>query len=127
MRGNADGLTKRQLLPSGAVSRARELRRNSTDAEKKLWRALREALPGPKFRRQVPLGPYFADFCSHAEKLVIEVDGGQHADTVEYDAACTRFIESEGNRVLRFWNNDVLANPDGVVAVVGQHLNGRNI
>src|SRR3546814_5963038 len=80
VRGNADGLTKRQLLPALTPFRARELRRHATEAEKLLWRALREAFPTAKFRRQVPLGPYFADFCSHAARLVIEVDGGQHAE-----------------------------------------------
>src|SRR3546814_10004042 len=64
VRGNADGLTKRQLLPALTPFRARELRRHATEAEKLLWRALREAFPTAKFRRQVPLGPYFADFCS---------------------------------------------------------------
>src|SRR3546814_1615278 len=90
VRGNADGLTKRQLLPALTPFRARELRRHATEAEKLLWRALREAFPTAKFRRQVPLGPYFADFCSHAARLVIEVDGGQHADARDYDTARPR-------------------------------------
>lgn len=103
------------------VDRARELRRNATDAERKLWVSLREAFPGAKFRRQVPLGSYFADFCSHATRLVIEVDGGQHAEAADYDAARTRFI-GEGYRVIRFWNHDVLGNAEGVLATIASHF-----
>ncbi len=122
VRGNAEGLTKRQLLPALTPFRARDLRRNATEAEKLLWRALREAFPSVKFRRQVPLGRYFADFCSHSAKLVIEVDGGQHAETEAYDDARTSFIEAEGYRLLRFWNNDVLGNVEGVIASIATHL-----
>ncbi len=115
---------KRHLLPAGAVPRARGLRRGATDAERMLWAALRESLPGARFRRQVPLGPYCADFVSHGAKLVIEVDGGGHArpDAREHDAERTRFLNSEGYRVLRFWNNQVLENLDGVLAVVKNSL-----
>src|SRR5688572_20385157 len=79
-RGRMRGPMKRKLLPAGTIPHARELRRASTDAEKRLWRALREKLPEAKFRRQDPLGPYFADLVSHSAKLVIELDGGQHAE-----------------------------------------------
>ena len=75
-------------------------------------------MPGAHFRRQVRLGPYIADFASHNAKLVIEVDGGQHAEQSELDAARTRFLQTEGYRVLRFWNNDVLRNIDGVLEVI---------
>jgi very-short-patch-repair endonuclease len=109
--------------PSGAVDRARELRRNATDAEKRLWRALREAFPGAKFRRQTPVGPYIADFLSFRRKLIIEADGGQH--TPEIDAARTRYLEREGYTVLRFWNNDVLSNTEGVIATVSLSLRER--
>ncbi|WEK02673.1 MAG: DUF559 domain-containing protein [Candidatus Sphingomonas phytovorans] len=122
MRGNAEGLTKRQLLPSTTTARARDLRRDPTEAEKLLWRALREAFPHAKFRRQVPMGGYFADYCSHAAKLIVEADGGQHADAATYDAQRTRFLEDEGYRVLRFWNNDVLTNIDGVIATIAPHI-----
>jgi very-short-patch-repair endonuclease len=98
------------------------LRLNTTDAEKKVWKALREAFPEAKFRRQVPLGSYFADFCSHSAKLVIEIDGGQHGETVEYDAARTRFINNEGYQVIRFWNNDVMDNIEGVMARIQESL-----
>jgi very-short-patch-repair endonuclease len=104
--------------PSGTVSRARGLRKNATDAEKQMWTALREKIPGAKFRRQVPIGPYYADFLCFSAKLVIEVDGGQHGEAQDYDARRTAFIEGKGYRVIRFWNNDVLENIDGVIAVV---------
>jgi very-short-patch-repair endonuclease len=111
--------------PSGTVSRARTLRRNSTDAEKALWRGLRDAFPHAKFRRQVPVGPYFADFLSFSTKLIIEVDGGQHAEAASYDEARTRFLERSGYRVIRFWNNDVLTNLDGVLTQISLSLGER--
>lgn len=108
--------------PSGTVARARELRRNATDMEKRLRRAMREAFPEAKFRFQVPYGPYFVDFLSFPGKLIIEVDGGQHAEAVEYDAARTRYLEAQGYTVLRFWNNDIFENLDGVLTIIRQHL-----
>ena len=101
--------------PEGAVKRARRLRRDMTDAEKAMWRLLREAFPERHFRKQVPIRHFIADFASHRAKLIIEVDGGQHND--ETDALRTAVIEAEGNRVIRFWNNEVLGNPDGVDGV----------
>ncbi|HXG80904.1 MAG TPA: endonuclease domain-containing protein [Sphingomicrobium sp.] len=105
-----------------AFRRARQLRRDSTDAEKRMWRALRSSLPQHKWRRQMPIGPYFADFACFAEKLVIEIDGGQHAEARDYDAARTRFLEAQGFRVIRFWNNDVLGNIDGVLQAIDAEL-----
>ena len=105
---------------TGASLRARQLRRDSTDAEKMLWVALRKLLPGTKVRRQMPIGPYFADFACFAERLVIELDGSQH--TPEIDAARARFIEAQGYRVLRFWNNDVRDNIAGVVGTIAAEL-----
>jgi very-short-patch-repair endonuclease len=93
-----------------------------TKAERVLWRALREALPGRNWRKQVPLGLYFADFASHSAKLVIELDGGQHAMTTDRDADRTRFLECEGFRVIRFWNGDVLANTGGVIECIADLL-----
>ena len=119
-RGDEQGLTKRQKLPPGTVARSRQLRREATPPERLLWRALRERLPAAKFRHQVPLGPYYADFCSHAAKLVVEADGGQHADAQPYDEARTRFITDEGYRVLRFWNNEITDNLDGVLAAIAE-------
>jgi very-short-patch-repair endonuclease len=71
----------------------------------------------------VPLGPYFADFCSHGARLIFEVDGGQHSQAG--DAARTRFLEGEGYRLLRFWNNEVLGNMDGVLAAIAAALGER--
>jgi very-short-patch-repair endonuclease len=107
---------------TGAVRRARQLRRASTDAEKCLWRALRTKLPRFKWRRQMPIGPYFADFACFAEGLVIELDGGQHAHATDYDEARTLFIQAQGYRVLRFWNTDVLGNAEGVLQTIAGQL-----
>lgn len=96
-----------------------------TNAERVLWRVLRENFPGYHFRKQVPFGPYIADFASHGAKLVIEVDGGQHAEQQAYDAKRTAFLEGEGYAVLRFWNNDVLANTEGVMTQISLSLRER--
>ncbi|MFZ3355072.1 MAG: DUF559 domain-containing protein [Xanthobacteraceae bacterium] len=100
--------------------RARAMRIEPTEAERKLWWNLRHrlALPASHFRRQVRLGHYIVDFASHGLKLVIELDGGQHAERTELDAKRTRFLEREGYRVLRFWNSDVMQNIDGVLEVI---------
>lgn len=108
--------------PSGTLDRARQLRREATEAEKRLWRALREKLPHAKWRRQMPVGPYFADFACFAERLIIELDGGQHAEALEYDLARTRFLEKQGYRVIRFWNNDVSGNLGGVLETIAAAL-----
>ena len=101
------------------VQRARDLRRTMTDAERRLWSHLRSRqLQGYKFRRQHPLGPYVLDFFCEQEKLVVEVDGGQHAVDAERDARRTRWLEAHGCRVLRFWNNEVLQDTDGVLATI---------
>ena len=98
------------------IERARTLRKQLTDAERCLWQILRgRQLSGMKFRRQQPIGPFIADFVSFQRHLVVEVDGGQHSELELYDAARTRWLEGKGYRVLKFWNNDVLANPEGVV------------
>lgn len=114
---------KRLTLAPGAIGHARRLRKSMTPAERVLWRALREALPDCHWRKQVPLGPYYADFALHSAKLIIEVDGGQHAIATAHDAERTRFLQSEGFRVLRFWNNDVLSNTDGVLQRIAEELN----
>ena len=106
----------------GAVKRARQLRRDSTEAEKRLWRALRSKLPQYKWRRQMPVGSYFVDFACFAEKLIVELDGGQHATATTYDERRTRFIEELGYRVLRFWNHDALRNTDGVLETIAAEL-----
>jgi len=105
---------------------ARRLRKNPTDAESRLWRHLRQKqLGGYRFRRQVPLGPYVADFVCQSEKLVVEVDGGQHADRTEDDARRSRWLITNGYRVLRFWNNDVLGNTEGVLETILRALEQR--
>ncbi|RZL93913.1 MAG: endonuclease domain-containing protein [Variovorax sp.] len=103
--------------------RARTLRENATDAETLLRYHLRDRrLAGHKFRRQRPIGPYFADFACLDAKRVIELDGAQHSEAVAYDDARTRAMESEGFRVLRFWNNEVLTQIDLVREQILQTL-----
>lgn len=98
------------------VTVPRRPRRDLTDAERALWSRLRDRrLAGLKFRRQVALGPYVVDFCCESARLVIEVDGGPHAGTTDEDLNRTMDLEAMGYLVLRFWNNDVLKNLDGVV------------
>jgi very-short-patch-repair endonuclease len=98
---------------------ARRLRSHPTDAEKFLWSRLRRGQLGEyKFRRQSPIGPYVVDFVCFPARLVVEVDGGQHATQVEADATRTQWLESEGFKVLRFWNNEVFENTDGVVQTI---------
>lgn len=103
--------------------KARELRKNSTDAEKKLWNHLRlRQLGGYKFRRQHPLGPYIVDFICLEKRLLIEVDGGQHSERVDYDKERTAWLEAQGFRVLRFWNNEILNEIDVVKEVIAEAL-----
>ena len=103
----------------GTLDRARRLRRDSSPAEKLLWSKLRaNALGGFKFRRQQRIGPYFADFACQSARLVIEVDGNSHAHTVVYDQRRTNFLASEGYRVVRFSNLDVMRNIVGVCQAV---------
>ena len=108
------------------VTRARRLRRETTDVEKRLWRELRNfQVDGFKFRRQHPFGPFVADFYCPRAKLIIEVDGGQHAERTGADAARTTWFESKGCRVIRFWNNEVLGNLEGVLTTVRDNLQDR--
>jgi very-short-patch-repair endonuclease len=101
-------------MPS--TDNARTLRRHSTDAERVLWRHLRaRQLTGVKFRRQQPLGPYVVDFVCLENRLVVEVDGGQHARQRQADAERDAWLTRQGYRVLRFWNNDVLREPAAVL------------
>jgi very-short-patch-repair endonuclease len=94
-----------------------------TDTERSLWRILRfRQVDGHRFRRQVPLGRYIADFACHDARLIIEVDGGQHDRSSAQEAERIRFLEEEGYRVLRFWNNEVLSNLEGVHATIAEVL-----
>src|SRR6185503_6238121 len=92
----------------------KRLRTYMTDAEQKLWRVLRSRASGAKFRRQVPLGPFVVDFVCFEARLIVELDGGQHADNPR-DTRRDRYFSDQGYRVLRFWNNDVLKNMEGVL------------
>ncbi|MDD5242173.1 MAG: endonuclease domain-containing protein [Sulfuricella sp.] len=95
---------------------ARLLRKNSTDVERLLWRHLRAGqFGGHKFKRQQPLGCYVVDFVCFEARLIIELDGGQHTDQVEADKIRDQWLNDEGFRVLRFWNNEVLTNLEGVM------------
>ena len=106
-----------------ANERARTLRGNATEAEKRIWSKLRDRrLAGHKFRRQVPIGPYIVDFFCPDGKLIVEVDGGQHALDAARDEKRTNWLESEGYRVVRFWNNVVLGNTDGVLDAIARTL-----
>ena len=96
-----------------------------TDAERKLWAHLRNNQLGVKFRRQMPLDRFIADFASEEAKLVIEVDGSQHALAVEKDSARTKAIEARGYLVLRFWSNEVLSEIDGVMGEILNALRQR--
>ncbi|PIF89551.1 very-short-patch-repair endonuclease [Acidovorax sp. 62] len=96
----------------------KNLRQNMTDAELLLWKHLRAHRMGDqKFRRQQPLGPYIVDFVHFAQRLIIEADGGQHAGAA-HDAARDAWLQSQGFRVLRFWNNDILLRTDAVLEAI---------
>jgi very-short-patch-repair endonuclease len=103
--------------------RARILRKNAIDAERRLWRCLRQKqIDGFRFRRQQPIGPYIGDFFCPQAALILEIDGGQHAAQETEDSVRTAWLEARGYRVLRFWNNDVLRNTPGVLVRIGEAL-----
>jgi very-short-patch-repair endonuclease len=103
---------------------ARVLRKDLTDAEKKLWaKLIRRQLDGLKFRRQHPIGPYIADFACPERGLVVELDGGQHAARIASDRERTRFIQKASFKVLRFWNEEVLIELDSVLERITCFLN----
>jgi very-short-patch-repair endonuclease len=107
---------KRPRAVSPAVSRARVLRKRSTDAEERLWAMLRQPpFRDAKFRRQVPIGRFIVDFASYPARLVIEVDGGQHAESIS-DQRRDRWLAGQGFSIRRYWNTDVLTNAEGVGA-----------
>jgi very-short-patch-repair endonuclease len=115
-------MTHRRTSPI-ILSNARTLRHNLTEAEASLWQVLRmRQQDNIHFRRQHAIGPYIVDFCAPRQKLIIEVDGGQHLEQQEYDSQRTAFLESKGYRVLRFWNDEVIKNRDGVLLVVLEAL-----
>ena len=113
-----------QPYPPKQKINARRLRRTQTDAEAKLWARLRaRQISGGKFRRQHQIGPYVADFCCVEHGLIIEIDGGQHAEQMQSDQRRTAVLKLHGFRVLRFWNNEVLANIEAVLEQIYQALN----
>jgi very-short-patch-repair endonuclease len=112
----------RRTTPFG-YARACHLRKVPTPAEGKLWTYLRGEVLGVNFRRQHAIGPYIADFCAPRRKLILELDGSQHLERQAYDAERTRFLESRGCRVLRFWNREVMNDIQGVLAAIGLVLN----
>ncbi|MFO1187001.1 MAG: DUF559 domain-containing protein [Alphaproteobacteria bacterium] len=120
MAPNVEGRVVGKL--GGNAGRARRLRGDATDAERVVWRHLRgRSLLGVKFRRQLPIGPYVADFGSLEAKLVIEIDGGQHADDPR-EPQRTAYLAKHGFRVLRFWNVDVRTNLQGVIDTIAADL-----
>ena len=102
-------------VPKPHTDRARELRSNATDQERTLWHLLSRYRP--KFTRQLPIGPFTADLACRQARLIVEVDGSQHADS-ESDPVRARFLEAEGSTVIRFWNSEVTENPDGVAEAI---------
>ncbi|MBO9590364.1 endonuclease domain-containing protein [Devosia sp.] len=106
------------------TTRPRQLRRNATDAENRLWYVLRNrSLGGWKFVRQFPVGPYIADFACREAALIVELDGGQHADNAN-DFIRTKYLNAQGYGVLRFWNGDVLQNRDAVMWAIQSTIEG---
>jgi crossover junction endodeoxyribonuclease RuvC len=123
-RGEGELSAEAKRKPSPAeTARARRLRRDSTDAEKLLWRRLRDRqVDESKFRRREPILGFTADFVCHERLLVVELDGGQHACRSEADGRRTRLLEQAGFRVLRFWNDEVIENIDGVLETIRASL-----
>ncbi len=113
---------RKRILPK-TTAKARLLRSNMTDVEHKLWSAIRgKQLEGCRFRRQHPIGAYIADFACVEKMLVIELDGGQHQNQEAYDEDRSRYLHQQGWQVVRFWNNEVLENLDGVLEVIMKKL-----
>ena len=125
--GQESTMSKQRATPK-LQRRAAELRRNQTEAEARLWAYLRaHQVNGVHFRRQHAIGNFVVDFCAPRKKLIIEVDGGQHLEQEEYDTERTRFLESLGYTVLRFWNNDIMTDIEGVIRVILVTLDGGDI
>ena len=100
------------------MKRAGELRKKSTPAERKLWSRIRDDRLGVNFRRQHAIGNYIPDFVCIEKKLIIELDGSQHLEQQEYDQERTKYLNSLGYKVIRFWNNEVTNNIDGVILAI---------
>ena len=128
MKSNDDVLPAASPAPPRrTVAAARKMRRTSTDVERELWHRIRDKqIDNFRFRRQRPIGKYIVDFICLDAKLIIELDGGQHANDVAYDERRTAFLRSLGYRVLRFWNSEVTENLDGVLERLRGELLGAN-
>jgi very-short-patch-repair endonuclease len=112
-------------MDESTKAKSRSLRRSQTEAETLLWKHLRDRrLCGHKFRRQHPFSPYIADFYCAEKSLIVELDGSQHLQQKEYDTERTRFLNAKGNTVLRFWNDEVLKNINGVLKTISEVLSG---
>ena len=110
------------------TERARRLRKRMTEAERFLWYKLRcRQLSGMKFRRQQPKGPFIVDFVCFEHRMIVEVDGGQHAEQALHDMQRSRWLEAQGYRVLRFWNNEVLVHIDAVTQAILDCIETRNL
>ena len=110
-------------MPINLTQTAKTLRRESTDAERALWRHLKtKQLEGLKFRRQEQIGHFIVDFVCYEKRLIIEADGGQHALEREKDEERTLWLNAQGFKVLRFWNHEILTNIEGVLEVVRADL-----
>jgi very-short-patch-repair endonuclease len=111
------------MNPKHKIVTARKLRQNQTEAEQRLWQQVRSRrLGGYKFRRQVPIGNYIADFVCEDAKLIVELDGGQHDENQKADDLRTKNLEDFGYHVIRFWNNQVFENMEGVLSAILQEL-----
>ena len=118
-------MPSKRTTPKG-YERARQLRKELTPAEQKLWAYLRgKKLNGVSFRRQHAIGNYIVDFCAIKQKLIIELDGSQHLEQEKYDRERTAYLESQGYKVIRFWNNDVMNNISDVIRAIDTIL--RNV
>lgn len=113
-------------LPTKTLEYSRRLRRDLTDAERKLWQYLRAGrFDGLKFRRQHPIPPYIADFCCIEKRLIVELDGSQH--NAQVDAVRTGFLESSGWSIVRFWDNDVLLETEAVLDAIWNEVSDRTL
>ncbi len=122
LAGGGEGVGEVAMKPRHSLQGfARELRNKATDVELLLWRRLRNSqVEGVKFRRQQPIEAYIVDFVSFDKKIIVELDGGQHAEHADYDKQRDDCLSANGFSVLRFWNNDVLENIEGVLEVIRQ-------
>ena len=114
--GEGQGEGSFQKMEANITKLAKKLRKGQTDAESLLWKHLRiKQMEGVKFRREEPIGRFIVDFVSFEKKVIVEVDGGQHSE--EADKEREQWLRSQGFKVLRFWNNEVLQNTEGVLEV----------